>query len=427
MENQSLKSLFEFLDKSKTAYHAHDNAVALLEENGFCELKENKTWSIEKGGKYFVSKDGSALIAFRVGEKLSFNIVASHADSPCFKIKSNPEMKVESYVKLNVERYGGGLNYSFLDIPLTIAGRVILTDGTSYEAKTFTSAKTFVIPSVAIHFNRAANDGIKLDPQTDMSPLVSAIDCDGLCGELKNFAGDKKIADADLFVVSAVKPFTAGYSDELICSPRIDNLTSAYSSLLALINSTPKAIDVCYIADNEEVGSATKQGAGSTFLFDVLNNVNRLIGGGRELSVALANSFIVSDDNAHALHPNHPELSDPTNKVVMGKGIVIKHHANQNYTTDGFSSSLIKGIFDGANVKYQDFHMRSNLPCGGTLGAISSSQVSIRSVDIGLAQLAMHSATETACIEDFNQAVKGLTEFYSRAFVSDGGKKVTIV
>ncbi len=420
-------NLTEFLEKSKTAYHACDNAAEMLISDGFAELKENEEWKLKTHGKYFVRRDGSALIAIKIGENFSFNIVASHADSPCFKIKNSPEMSVDNYVKLNVERYGGGINYTFLDIPLTIAGRVILTDGNTYEAKTFTSAKTFVIPSVAIHFNRAANDGIKLDPQVDMSPVVSIIEKGGLNAELEKFADGKKIADCDLYVVSAQKPFTAGYSDELLCSPRIDNLASAYTSLVALTNSKEKAINLCYIADNEEVGSQTKQGAGSTFLLKTVERIAAALGKSDDLNKALADSFIVSDDNAHAVHPNHPELSDPTNHVILGNGLVIKHHANQNYTTDGFSSAIFKGILDKAGVKHQDFHMRSNLPCGGTLGAISSSQLSIRSVDIGLPQLAMHSATETMCVADADEAIKGLTEFYSIAFRSDGDKKFTII
>ena len=231
--------IFEFLEKSKTAYHAVENLTLTLKEYGFAELKENEKWNVKKGGKYFVTRNRSALIAFAVGEKSSFNIVASHADSPCFKIKASPSMTVENMVKLNVERYGGGLNYTFLDRPVTIAGRVVLTDGKTYESKTFTSAKTFVIPSVAIHFNRAANDGIKLNPQVDMSPLVSALSEKGLEKELKDFAGDKKIIDGDLFVVSAEKPFAAGYNDELICSPRIDNLTSAFCSVKGLLSAEP--------------------------------------------------------------------------------------------------------------------------------------------------------------------------------------------
>lgn len=419
-----MNDIFEFLDKSKTAYHAVENATAVLKENGFTELKENEKRKIEKGGKYFVTRNRSALIAFTVGEKHSFNIVASHADSPCFKIKAEPSMAVENMVKLNVERYGGGLNYTFLDRPVTLAGRVVLTDGKTYESKTFTSAKTFVIPSVAIHFNRAANDGVKFNPQVDMSPLVSALSEKGLEKELKDFAGDKKIIDGDLFVVSAEKPFVSGYGDELICSPRIDNLTSAYCSLKGLLAAKPKAINVCYVADNEEVGSQTRQGAGSDFLLSVTARIADSLG--FDLSAALADSFMVSFDNAHALHPNHPEFSDPTNKTLLGKGIAIKHHANFNYTTDALSSSIMKGVWQEKGVKYQDFYMRSDLPCGGTLGAISSSQLSITSIDIGLPQLAMHSACETACLADIDEGVKGVTAFYSIAFSSDGDGKITV-
>ncbi|MBR2384239.1 MAG: M18 family aminopeptidase [Clostridia bacterium] len=418
--------LINYLNKSLTPYHAHDNAVKLLEKNGFAELKENQTFNVKVGGKYFVSRDGSALIAFKVGEDFAFNIVASHSDSPCFKLKFNPEIKVENYVKFNVEKYGGGLLYSWLDRPVTVAGRVILTDGKTFESQTFTSSKTFVIPSLAIHLNRGVNDGLKLNPQVDLSPIADVFKTGGLEEELKSFAGDRRIADYDLFVVCSQAPFTSGYEDELLCSPRIDNLASAISSLESLIASTPKSIAVAYIADNEEVGSSTKQGAGSKFLFDVLRRISESLGKSNEFDNALASSFIVSDDNAHAIHPNHPELSDPTNRVKMGEGIVIKHHANQNYTTDAFSSSIIKKIFEDANVKYQDFFMRSDMPCGGTLGAISSHQVSIRSVDIGLAQLAMHSAVETFAIKDYSFAVEGLKKFFSCKIVADGAKKVTV-
>ena len=418
--------LVNYLNKSLTPYHAHDNAVKYLEKNGFKELKENQQFKVEVGGKYFVSRDGSALIAFRVGENFSFNIVASHSDSPCFKLKYNPEIKVENYVKFNVEKYGGGLLYSWLDRPVTVAGRVILTNGNTFESHTFTSSKTFVIPSLAIHLNRSANDGLKLNPQVDLSPIADVFKAGGLEEELKAFAGDKQIADYDLFVVCSQAPFTCGYEDELLCSPRIDNLASAISSLEALADCSPKAISVVYVADNEEVGSSTKQGAGSKFLFDVLRRIGEALGKSSDFDSALANSFIVSDDNAHAIHPNHPELSDPTNRVKMGEGIVIKHHANQNYTTDAFSSSIIKKIFDKANVKYQDFFMRSDMPCGGTLGAISSHQVSIRSVDIGLAQLAMHSAVETFAIKDYNYAIDGLKCFLSCKITADGAKKITV-
>ena len=420
--------LTQYLDHSLTAYHAHDNAVSYLAKEGYTELKENEEWKIERNKGYYVSRDGSALIAFNVGKELSFNIVASHADSPCFKIKANPELKVDGYFKFNVERYGGGIFYSWFDRPLTVAGRVILKDGAKLEAKTFTSEKTFVIPSVAIHFNRSVNDGVKLNPQVDMCPLIGTEIEKGLEIELEKFANGKEICDFDLYVVCSQKPFSAGFADEFICSPRIDNLTSAFSSVEAIASAKPKAINVAYIADNEEVGSATKQGAGSKFLFDTLRRISASLGyGEEEFERSLASSFMVSDDNAHAVHPNHPELSDPTNRVKLGGGVVIKHHANQNYTSDAFSSSIIKTVFDKAGAAYQDFYMRSDLPCGGTLGAISSKNLSIRSVDIGLAQLAMHSAVETFAAKDYEQAVKGLTAFYSCALKADGSKTEEII
>lgn len=420
--------LGEFLDKSKTAFHACENAADFLKQNGFEELKENEKWTLSKNGKYFVTRNGSAIIAFRLGGENSFNIVASHGDSPCFKIKANPEIKSDNYEKLNVERYGGGIFYSWLDTPLTIAGRVIVSRDNELIAKLFTSDHTFVIPSVAIHFNRSVNDGIKLNPQTDMSPVTDILS-DEIKGnelekELEKIADGGKIVDYDLYVVSALKPFLAGFKNELLCSPRIDNLTSAISSLEALADSSPKEIAVCYVADNEEVGSGTKQGAGSKFLFDVLKRISKNLGKETELDEMLASSFIVSDDNAHAVHPNHPEFSDPTNRVKLGEGFVIKHHANQNYTSDAYSSAIIKHIFDNAGVKYQDFYTRSDMPCGGTLGAISSSQVSIKSVDVGIAQLAMHSATETMAVKDYETAKKGLTAFYNARIIADGDKSV---
>lgn len=419
--------LEKFLNNSKTAFHACENAAEYLRANGFKELKESEKFKVEKGGKYYVTRNGSAVIALKIGDVNSFNVVASHADSPCFKIKGSPEMKIENYVKLNVERYGGGIFYSWLDTPLTIAGRVIIEQDNRLIARVFTSDHKFVIPSVAIHFSRTVNDGVKLNPQVDMSPVAGLAEAEkSLAKELEKFADGGKVVDYDLYIVSATEPFKAGFSDELLCSPRIDNLTSAFSSLVAIANSDPKEIAVCYIADNEEVGSQTKQGAGSKFLYDVLKRVATALGKENDFDEMLASSFLVSDDNAHAVHPNHPEYSDPTNRVKLGEGIVIKHHANQNYTTDAFSSAIIKKIFDKAGVKYQDFYSRSDMPCGGTLGAISSSQVSIKSVDVGLAQLAMHSAVETMAVKDFEVAVKGLTAFYDSKIIFEADDKIEI-
>ncbi|MBO4262886.1 MAG: M18 family aminopeptidase [Clostridia bacterium] len=417
-----------FLNSSLTAYHACENAAAMLYENGFAELKENEDFNIKRGGKYFVRRDGSAVIAFSVGNENSFNVVASHADSPCFKLKGIKGTTQDNYRKFNVERYGGGIFYSWLDRPLKIAGRLIVGCGDEIKSQLFISESDFVIPSVAIHFNRNVNDGVKLNPQVDMSPVESIISNSGLSDEIKAKTGDNELIDADLFVVCAQEPFSAGINGELLCAPRVDDLSSAFASLVALIKAEPKAIDVVYIADNEEVGSRTKQGAGSEFLCGVLTRISEKLGFTADFSGKVtANSFMLSFDNAHAVHPNHPELSDPVNRVLMGNGIVIKRHANQNYTTDGFSSAVIKTLFKSAGVKFQDFYMRSDLPCGGTLGAISSEHLSIRSADIGIAQLAMHSAVETIAAADYCEAVKGLEKFFSVAFCADGCDLLKII
>ncbi len=413
-----MDQLKKYLDESKTAYHAVDNAAAFLEKNGFTRLFEGKPWTLNSGDKCYVIRGGSALIAFTVGKQNGFNIVASHADSPCLKLKYAHEMKNGGFIKLNVEKYGGGILYSFLDTPLCVAGRVIVNDGNALVPKTFTSRSRVIIPSVAIHYNRNVNDGVKLDAQVDMCPLVSCTGVNGLTEELNAFS-EGKIVDYDLFVTPAVAPFEVGYG-EMLASPRIDNLTSVFASLTALTAASTKNTAVAFIADNEEVGSRTRQGAGSTFLKDVLRRITSATE--CDYYAALDESFMVSMDNAHSTHPNHPELSDPTNNVVMGGGLVIKHHANMNYTTDGVSSAIMSAICESAGVKCQHFFMRSDLACGGTLGAISSAQVSVKCVDAGLAQLAMHSATEIIAAADYLDAVKALKRLFAcRIVTADNG------
>lgn len=414
-----------FLEQSYTAYQAVENAARFLENKGFRALSEAQPYSIERGGKYYVIRDGSALIAFSVGKTNTFRFAASHTDSPAFKIKGDAVSTVENYVKYNVEKYGGGIFYTWLDRPLCLAGRVIVKKGETLKSVPVVSEQTFVIPSVAIHYNRSANDGIKLNPQTDCAPLAAL---DGAIASVKELFAERvdgTVVDWDLYVACKEKPFLCGVKEEFLSSPRIDNLTSVFSSLEALVSCRPDAIAMVYLADNEEVGSATKQGAGSTFLRETTERVFAALGG-NELNAALAQSLFLSVDNAHSLHPNHPELSDPTNKTLLGKGVVIKRHANQNYTTDALSSAIIKELFDRANVPHQDFYMRSDLPCGGTLGAISSSQLSVRSADIGLPQLAMHSAVETMCLSDYDAMKRGIEAFLSCRFAVNGYDEFTL-
>lgn len=324
--------LTQYLDRSYTAYHAVANAAAYLAERGFVLLNEAEPYRIEAGKRYFIVRDGSALIALSVGNRKTFRFAASHTDSPAFKVKGDAVATVEAYCKLNVEKYGGGLFYSWLDRPLALAGRAVVKREGKLLSVPVASEETFVIPSVAIHFNRSANDGIKLNPQTDMMPLIGLDHAIRSVKDLFAQRTEGEIVDWDLFVVCREKPFVNGLDGAFLSAPRIDNLTSAFASLEAVADCAPDGIAVAFLADNEEVGSATKQGAGSTFLRETAERVYRAIGGDN-FDGALAESLFLSVDNAHALHPNHPELSDPTNRTMPGKGVVIKRHANQNYTT----------------------------------------------------------------------------------------------
>lgn len=414
-----MTELINFLNKSKTQYHAVKNAKQILESAGFTRLFESEPFDIKKGGKYFVERDGSAIIAFTVaGDANLFKIVASHTDSPCFKVKFGKAMlsPAAGTTSLYVEKYGGGLLYSWFDRPLKLAGRLCGEVDGKVKFSLFESDARYCIPSVAIHFKRNANDGFSVNPQTDCPPLYALSgDSELLKNELeKSFDG--KLLDCDLYAVCDETPFVYGLNGEFLCSPRIDDLASGYASILSLTEAdSSQGVSVAYLADNEEVGSRTKQGAASPFLKDVLKRIFFALNDGlseADFMQALSKSFLISCDNAHATHPNHPELADRTADVKLGGGIVIKHHGNQNYTTDGMSSAILKSILNGANVPYCDYYQRSDLPCGGTLGAISSSQAAVRSVDIGIPQLAMHSACETLALIDFKHMKNGLKAFY---------------
>lgn len=402
-----MNKLLEYLQNSYTAYQAVENAEILLRANGFIRLYESDAWKIADGGKYYVVRGGSALVAFTVNSGNAYKIIASHTDSPCLKLKENPITESAGAKRLNVETYGGSLLYTFFDRPLKIAGQIVREKDGTLVRENVVSDYQVVIPSLAIHMNREANEKFAPNPQIDLLPLLSLSDA-----RFEQIAGD--CVSYDLYAVCAETPFTSGLNGEMISSPRIDNLTSVYSSLTALIEANPCAgICVAACLDNEEVGSQTRQGAGSDFLSATLTRIAQARGvQGEDYLRALSTSFLISLDNAHAIHPNRTEKCDPTNKITMGGGVVIKGHANKAYTTDALSSSIIKTVFKRANVKYQTFFNRSDMRSGSTLGAISLGQVSVPSVDLGLAQLAMHSAVETFAKSDYVELMNGLTAFY---------------
>ena len=413
--------LFSYIQNSPSPYHAVDTAKKMLNEAGFTEVMETETWNLKAGGNYYVTRSDSAIIAFQIPEKEAkgFHMVASHDDSPCFKLKENPELTVgEMYTRLNVEKYGGMIVSTWLDRPLSIAGRVYVdTPDGMKQCLIHFDEDLLVIPNMAIHMNREINDGYKYGVQSDMCPLMGlGADKEMLRKRIAEQAGAavEDILGQDLYLYTRQPGITIGNEKELLLCPRLDDLECAYSSLQAMCESKPEQyVNVCVVLNNEEVGSSTRQGADSDFLGNTLKRIIYACGGNDETYMrAIADSFLVSADNAHAVHPSHPEKSDPSNRPVINGGIVIKYSGNQRYTSDAFSGSVMKKICKNAGVPYQVFYNHSDMIGGSTLGNIATHHVSVASVDIGLPQFAMHSSVETAGTKDVGYLVEALKEFY---------------
>ncbi len=422
MYKKTAKKLLKFIQKSPTAFQAVEEMSQRLQKEGFKELKEEKHWDLKAGGNYFVTRNHSAVIAFSIPKKPAwkFHIMASHSDSPALKIKENPEMEVEkAYIKLNVERYGGMLLAPWFDRPLSVAGRLIVRKNGEIQEKLVAVDKDLlVIPNLAIHMNREVNDGYKYNVQKDMLPLYS--DYDGKGSFMKLMAAEADVAEEDilghdLFLYDRTPGTVWGANEEFISAPRLDDIQCAFASLEGFLRGERKeSIAVHCVLDNEEVGSTTKQGAASTFLKDMLMRINMGLGRTQEeYLMTLADSFMVSADNAHALHPNHTDKTDPVNRPVLNGGIVIKYNANQKYCTDGVSAAIFKDICDRAEVPYQTFVNRSDMAGGSTLGNISNTQVPMKTVDIGLAQLAMHSVYETTGAKDTESLAKAAAVLFA--------------
>lgn len=401
--------MLDFIDESPSCFHVIDNLKKRLIKEGFKELKEADSWKLS-AGKFFVTRNDSSIISFKIPGKdfKGFNMMASHSDSPSFKIKENPEMVAAgAYVKLNVEKYGGMLCAEWFDRPLTVAGRVIVSDKKKGIATklVYVDRDLLMLPALAIHMNREANDGYKYNPQVDMLPVFGdASSKDKFFEIVAEAAGVKKedILGHDLFLCNRVKPTVWGADGEFIASARLDDQECVYTTFEGFLTAEPSEYcSVHCVFDNEEVGSTTKQGAASTFLKDTLERINYSLGRNLEqYHTAVADSFMVSADNAHAVHPNYAEKADPVNRPVMNGGIVIKFNANQKYTTDAVSAARFKALCNKAGVPFQTFTNRSDMAGGSTLGNISTQQVAVSTVDIGLAQLAMHSPYETAGSRD---------------------------
>lgn len=403
------EDLLQFLEESPSCFHAVSKMASMLSEAGFTEVREEEAWKLEPGKDYYVTRNQSSLIAFRIPEKsyTGFQIMASHSDSPTFKIKENPEMESEGhYIKLNVEKYGGMLCAPWFDRPLSIAGRLVVREGNTIVSRLVCVDRDLVmIPNLAIHMNRQVNDGYAYNPQKDLLPIFGSIQSKGtFLSVMAKEAGVKEedILAHDLFLYNRQKGTVWGADESFVSSGRLDDLQCAFASVRALLGAKPDThIAVAAIMDNEEVGSGTKQGADSTFLEDTLRRINRSLGGDEDTYLmAMASSFMISADNAHAVHPNYTDKSDPVNRPFINGGIVIKYNANQKYTTDAVSAAVFKAVCQREGVPFQTFVNRSDIAGGSTLGNISNAHVSLNTVDIGLPQWSMHSPYETAGVMD---------------------------
>lgn len=422
MYRETAEHLLDFIEQSPTCFHAVKNMADTLRENGFQALTEDAAWEIKRGGKYFVTRNDSSIIAFAVPEKtaLGYRIIASHSDSPSFKIKENPEMEVdEKYIKLNVEGYGGMLCAPWFDRPLSVAGRIIVKENGRFATKLVNADRDLLmLPSLAIHMNHDANNGSKYNAQTDMLPLYGSIASKNtFMKAIADAAGveESDILGHDLFLYNRVKGCIWGAGEEFLSASRLDDLQCVFASLQGFLRAGKRnCMAVLCVLDNEEVGSSTKQGAASTFLYDTLMRVNECLHLSYEDYIrSLSQSFMISADNAHAVHPNYKDKSDPINRAYLNEGIVIKYSANQKYCTDAVSAAMFKDLCREANVPYQTFTNRSDMPGGTTLGNISNTRVAMNAVDIGLPQLAMHSPYETAGVKDTWHLVQIAERFFA--------------
>ncbi len=427
------RRLLEFIAASPSPFHTVDTVSALLEQDGFTPLSAAAPWQLQPGGRYYFTVNGSSLITLRIpeGAPTGFTMSAAHSDSPTFKLKEHPQSTAagNTYVQLQTERYGGMLMASWLDRPLGVAGRVLVEkQGRIVSRLVHLDQDLAVIPSVAIHMNRAANDGFKYNAAVDTLPLYGVGgDAPSLLALAAENAGveESDIVGHDLYLTCRSRGTVAGGDDSLLLAPRLDDLGCAFGCLEGFLNAdSSDAINVYCLFDNEETGSESKQGAASTLLRDTLRRTAFALGMDEEgYQRLLATSFLVSADNAHAKHPNHPELSDPQNTPVLNGGVVIKYNANQRYTTDGVSAALMRSICRMAEVPVQVFANRSDMAGGSTLGSIANTHVPVRTVDIGLAQLAMHSAYETMGSADLPYLVEAMTTLYGKSLRvdNDGG------
>ena len=425
MSQDVCRQLLDFLDASPSCYHAAENVAETLRAAGYEQLWEGDTWDLREQGRYFVMRGDSSVIAFRVPKRnfKGFMIAAGHSDSPTFRVREAAEApSAGNCIRLSVEPYGGMVLRSWMDRPLSVAGRVMVRENGKIVPKLVNvDQDLLIIPGVAIHLDREVNQGTALKANVDMLPLFTGgKEAGGFRKLIAQAAGveEADLLSADLFLYPRMAGTRTGLNEEFVVSPRLDDLQCVFGCMQGFLSAKEsESVPVLAVFNNEEVGSGTRQGADSTFLTDILRRINAAMGRDEEAYLtAVANSFLVSADNAHAVHPAHPEYADANEAPVMNGGIVIKYNASQRYTTDAVSAAVFRQICEEAGVALQRYSNRADLPGGSTLGNISTAHVSVHSVDIGLPQLSMHSACEVAGARDAEDLVKAMTAYYSRSF-----------
>lgn len=426
--NEKIHALMDFLDASRSVYHAVAYISNILDQAGYTHLAEGDDWILEDGGKYYITRNMSTVIAFRIpqGEPAGFLLSASHSDRPSFKIKENGELE-SKYIRLSTERYGGMLMAPWLDRPLSVAGRVMVETPTGVKMKLVDIDKDLmIIPNVAIHMNRKVNEGYIYNPATDTIPLLGDRDVKGMFGRMIAEQAGGRILGHDLFLYLRQKSSVWGIEQEFISSQALDDLQCAWACLQGFLNATESgSVPMYCLFDSEEVGSRSVSGADSTMLTSTMNRIARYLDA--NLARMMAQSFLVSADNAHAIHPNHPELADPNNAPVMNGGIVVKFNASQRYTTDAVAASVFRSVCSRAGVPTQTYYNRPDIPGGSTLGYVSLTHVSVPTADIGLAQLAMHSCYETAGVQDSLYLEQAMTTYFSSTLTVTGDGEYIIV
>ena len=426
-----IHQLFDFIQCSPTASHTAATVRAMLVQAGFTQLLESQPWDLQLGGRYYTTRGMSSLIAFQVpkADFHGFSVIAPHGDSPCFKVKESPELRVDGqYTKLNTEVYGGMQLALWTDRPLSVAGRLaVRTENGVKGVLCDIRRDLLLIPGVAIHMNRGVNEGVKLDPQKDTLPLLG-----GSQAELKKLVAEnagvapEDILSWDLYLYSRAQGTVFGAEKEFIAAPRLDDLECVFAAAKAfLAGENRENVTVLSLFDNEETGSLTRQGADSPFLSEVLERISLSCGKSREEHLrAIASGFMLSADNAHAVHPDSPEKSDPTNRCYLNGGVVVKH--SPRYASDALTAGLFQRICQKAGVPVQVYYNNSKIPGGGTLGNLSGSHVALPTVDIGLAQLSMHSPYETAGAKDLDYMVWAMQAFYESVITQTGREEYAI-